>query len=415
MTEKLDAVVIGAGFSGLGVGAALRAAGRERFAILEQGRCVGHFWSTTYDRLHLHSAFHDMPHDGGMRREYPIFLARDALLDYLRRYAELHRLGPHLRFAWRVARVKRVPDPADGYEWAVETSDARVLARHVAVATAVNRVPKIPALPGRDEFPGTVRHSAEYRNAVPFVGRSVLVVGSGNSAAEISLDLVERGARAVAMWVRGPRHFIPIGRMALLFRIARLFGMFSEPRVAAMHRITFGTPEFERVVADRDKLARRLSVDLSRYGIRMPARGPMAETLLSGRITTFDQGAIARIRRGDIRIIDGTQHPLHGFSAGGVRLGDSEAHFDDVILATGFEPRVEDFIADAELLGPGHNYERYPLTNGRCRSRVHPSIFLPGFDRSPLGGHSLGRWGWEVGEAIAAALQSAPQRQGTAA
>jgi indole-3-pyruvate monooxygenase len=415
MTERLDALVIGAGFAGLGVGAALRAAGQERFAILEQGRCVGHFWSTTYDRLHLHSAFHDMPHDGGMRREYPIFLARNALLDYLRRYAELHRLGAHLRFGSRVARVQRVTAAPDGYEWEIETAAGRLLARHVAVATAVNRVPKIPELPGRDAFPGTVRHSAEYRNAVPFVGRSVLVVGSGNSAAEISLDLVEHGAREVAMWVRGPRHFIPIGRMALLFRLARLFGMFSEAAVAATHRVTFGTPEFERVVAERDKLARRLSVDLSRYGIRMPARGPMAETLLAGRITTFDQGAIARIRRGDIRIIDGNQHPLHGFSAAGVHLGETEARFDDVILATGFEPRVEDFIADSELLGPGHNFARYPLTDGRCRSRIHPSIFFPGFDRSPLGGHSLGRWGWEVGETIAAALRGAPPRESTAA
>ena len=63
--ESFDAIVIGAGFCGLGAGAALRAKGVTRFAILEQGGEVGHFWTRTYDRIHLHSAFHDLPDDGG--------------------------------------------------------------------------------------------------------------------------------------------------------------------------------------------------------------------------------------------------------------------------------------------------------------------------------------------------------------
>ena len=85
MHEPLDALVIGAGFCGLGAGAALRARGVERFAILEQGGEVGHFWTKTYDRIHLHSAFHDLPDDGGLRRRFGIFLTRSQLLDYFRR------------------------------------------------------------------------------------------------------------------------------------------------------------------------------------------------------------------------------------------------------------------------------------------------------------------------------------------
>ncbi len=403
--ERFDAIVIGAGFSGLGVGASLRAAGVERFVILEQGSGVGHFWSTTYDRLHLHSAYHDMPHDGGLRRPYPTFLARDEIRDYFRRYAELHQLGPHLRFGERVARVKRIDGATDGFEWEVESSGGRMVAGHVAVATAVNRVPKVPEIAGREAFRGRVLHSAEYRNAAPFAGRSVLVVGSGNSAAEISLDLCEGGACDVALWVRAPRHFIPIRRMAVLFWISRQLGFFSEKRIAAAHRITWGTPEFKQAIEERDRVARRLSVDLSRYGIRMPEAGPMAETFFKGRIATFDVGAIAQIRSGAIRVIDGNVRPLEGFTENGVQLGGSVVPFDDVILATGFEPRVEEFIADTELLGRVHQWDRYPLTDYRCRSRIHPSIFFPGFDRNPLGGHSLGRWGWEVGERIAESLR----------
>lgn len=173
-----------------------------------------------------------------------------------------------------------------------------------------------------------------------------------------------------------------------------------------MHRISWGTPEFEKSIAQRDKVVRHLSVDLSRYGIRKPEAGPMAETFLAGRIPTFDQDAIPKIRSGAIRVIDGNRRPIEAFTEHGIRFGDGAEEFDDVILATGFEPRLEEFIADSELLGPAHTWKSFPLTDGRARSRVFPSIFFPGFDRTPLGGHSLGRWGFEVGERIAEALEA---------
>ncbi len=408
--DSHDVVVIGAGFAGLGTGAALRARGVRRFVILEQGGGVGHFWTRTYDRLHLHSAFHDMPNDGGLRARYPVFLSRDELVDYFRGYAESHGLAEHFRFGTRVARVKRI-DPAgnDGQAWDLDTSKGRLYARYVAVATAMNRVPKSPRIPGRERFLGRVLHSAEYRNAAPFAGRSVLVVGSGNSAAEICLDLVEGKVSDVSMWVREPRHFIPLSRMALLFRLFRLLGQFTDAKKDAQHRIEYGTPEFEKTIAARDRLAARLSVDLSRFGIRKPIEGPMEETFRKGRIPTFDQGAIPLIRRGAIRVIDGNLRPIDAFEEKGVRLGGEVVRFDDVILATGFEPRLEEFIADPELLGPVRWAPLLPLTDGRTRSRVHPSIFFPGFDVSPLGGISLGRFGWEAGERIADALGRSTQ------
>jgi indole-3-pyruvate monooxygenase len=405
--ERLDAIVVGAGFAGLGTAAALRARGVTRFALLEQGGQAGHFWAGTYDRIHLHSAFHDMPNDGALRRRYPIFLARDQLLDYFRSYAELHALERFLRLRTRVERVSRLdPRAHDGCEWLLETTQGPLAARTLAIATAVNRVPKRPEIAGQESFGGRVLHSAAYREPKPFAGRDVLVVGSGNSAAEISLDLVEGGARSVAMWVRAPRHFIPLSRMALLFRLFRALGFLSEPRVAAMHKITWGTPAFDAEVARRDKLARRLSVDLSRFGIRMPADGPMAETFSKGRIPTFDVGAIRHIKSGAIRVIDGNARPIESFTADGVRFGDGDERFDDVVLATGYEPRVEEFVAVPELLGAVREWTRFPITDGRSRSTVVPSIWFPGFDRSPLGGHSLGRWGWEAGEAMAEALRA---------
>jgi hypothetical protein len=130
----------------------------------------------------------------------------------------------------------------------------------------------------------------------------------------------------------------------------------------------------------------------------------MTELYRSGRIPTFDQGAIPKIRSGAIRVIDGNARPIERFRENGIAFGDGEERFDDVIFATGFEPRLEQFLDVPALLGPSKLAKLAPITDGRSRSRIHPSAFFPGFDRTPLGGQSLGRWGWEVGERIAELL-----------
>ena len=122
------------------------------------------------------------------------------------------------------------------------------------------------------------------------------------------------------------------------------------------------------------------------------------------RLPVMDVGTIARIRDGSIRVIDGNVRAIRGLSAGGVVFTDGEARVDDVLLATGYEPGLAPLLGETGLLGPERGLADWPLTDGRCRSRVRPSVFFPGFDPTPLGGISLGRWGWEVGTRIGAEL-----------
>jgi len=404
--DVLDTIIVGAGLAGLATAASLRAHGVTRFCLLEQGAGVGDFWSRTYDRLHLHTAGHDLPHDGGLRARYPLYLARDEIIAYLRDYAALHDLGPCLRTRTRVTRIAHLDPPGPGGAgWHLDTSRGALRARTVAVATAGNRVPYVPVLPEAHRFGGRLFHSAEYRNGQPFRGRRVLVVGSGNSAAEICLDLVEHGAARVAMWVRAPRHFIPLTRMTELYHWTEANGLRSPEALDAAHRLTVGTPEFEAEIARRDAVLQSLSVDLARFGILRPTAGPVVQTYRLGRIAVFDVGAIPEIERGRIEIVDGTVRPIDGFTPGGVVLGGREELLDAVVLATGFRPGLDEFLADGELLGPVRYQPVYPLTDGRGRSRVYPSIFFPGFDPAVAFGLSLGRWGWEIGERIAASLR----------
>ena len=247
-------------------------------------------------------------------------------------------------------------------------------------------------------------HSAEYRHAGPFADQRVLVVGSGNSAAEIALDLAEHGAGEVLMWVRAPRHFVPLRNMARVFRLFRWLGLTSEKRFAEAHRVPYGSDAFWKLVRQRDAVTRPFSVDLSRFGIRKPAVGPQEDAMRNGRIAVFDVGAIAAIRAGRIRVVDGNVRPLACFTRDGVRLGERDEPFDSVILATGYEPNLEEFLPHREMLGPVRWWRSAPLTDGRSRSRVYPSAFFPGFDMTVNGGLSLGPWGWEAGERIAAEL-----------
>merc|ERR1719436_499853 len=108
------------------------------------------------------------------------------------------------------------------------------------------------------------------------------------------------------------------------------------------------------------------------------------------------------------------------------KLSASRAHFDDgaslevdaVVLATGFQPRLEDFLAEPERFlssgqegkGAGTQF-LLPLTDRRCRSSVDDSLFFVGFDQAVNGGLAMGFWGWSCGFSVAQGLGLVPGEQ----
>lgn len=201
-----DAIVIGAGQSGLAATHALLARGL-RPLVLEAGDEPVGSWPHYYDSLTLfsparYSALPGLPFPGDPER-YP---HRDEVADYLRTYAA--HLDADIRTGQQVVEVAR------DNEFRVTTADGTSFTTPTVIAaTGGFGNPHRPALPGLDCFPGTVLHAAQYRSPAPFDNQRVIVVGAGNSAVQIAAELAEHAH--VTLATRKPVKFSaqrPLGR-----------------------------------------------------------------------------------------------------------------------------------------------------------------------------------------------------------
>lgn len=324
-----DILVIGAGPSGLAVSACLRQQGLEH-TVLEREDQIGSAWRKHYDRLHLHTS---KTHSGlpmkPWPRSAPRYPSREQMVRYLEDYAAEHQVTPRLGVS--VQAVKR-----EGERFAVETSAGVMRPRFVVMATSYNGVPNLPALPGLEGFRGTAVHAARYKNAEPYRGKRTLVVGCGNSGAEIALDLAEQGVD-VAMVVRGPVHVVP----------RDMFGMPTQHTNILLSRLPLGLSDAIAVGT-----VGLVVGDLSRWGITRPAMGPNRMIEETGRVPILDLGTIAMVKQGRIRVLPAAQEVLPE----GVRFaGGAEYPFEAIIFATGYTPGlgalVDGFDAIADTRG----------------------------------------------------------------
>src|SRR5207244_3045648 len=90
----------------------------------------------------------------------------------------------------------------------IETSAGVHESRFLVVASGYNAAPHRPAFAGEERFAGNIVHSSAYLRGEPYRDQRVLVVGAGNTGAEIAIDLHEQGAKSVDLCVRGPIHVV---------------------------------------------------------------------------------------------------------------------------------------------------------------------------------------------------------------
>ncbi len=318
MATPSPAVVVGAGPAGLATAVCLRRRGIEP-TVLEAGPSVGSSWRRHYRRLHLHtvkehSSLPGLPFPEGAAR-YP---SRADVVSYLDAYAA--RFGIVPRTAELVRRISLV----DGV-LTVESDRGGYRARAVVVATGLSRVPNPELLQNQETFEGPVIRAGQYQDGAPYRGQRVLVVGGGNTGAEIALDLAEHGATPT-LSVRTPVNVVPLDFLGIPAQVTSL-RMQSLP------------------LAMRDRIGRWASWltfgDLSRYGLPRPALGPISSVLLRGRIPIIDVGTVDAIKRGAIAVKPGVARCT---ARGAIFADGSEEGFDAVVTATGYQPALANIV-----------------------------------------------------------------------
>lgn len=338
---------MGAGASGLAAAAALKRRGREPL-LLDRDETVGGTWARRYDRLHLHTVrrFSGLPFQP-LPRSLPRYVSKDDYARYLAAYAA--ELGLDVRGGQPVERIRR-----DDGEWLVETGGAPLRTRAVVVATGRHNVRCLPAWPGVDEFEGPLLHSEDYRSGRTFAGLRALVVGLGNSGAEIAADLVEQGARAVSVAVRSRP---PITSREIARIPVQIFGLLLHPFPA---RLVDGVGS---------KLRRIGTGDLSPYGLGSEDWGPFA----ARRPPVIDVGFLDQLKAGRIDVLP----ELVAVTRTGARFADGrEREFDAIVAATGFTTGLPQLVQE-----PGALDERgYPLPR-----TASPGLYFAGYSETPRG------------------------------
>jgi putative flavoprotein involved in K+ transport len=259
--ERYETIVIGGGQAGLSVGYHL-AKRNTRFLILDENERVGDAWRKRWDSLRLFTParFNGLP---GMPFDAPkwSFPTKDEMADYLDAYAE--------RFVLPVRTGVRVETVAhEEGRFVVSIGDERLEAANVVVATGEHRVKRLPSFAAELD-PRTVQlHSADYRNPSQLQDGEVLVVGVGNSGAEIAYELAETRRVLLAGASKGEIP-VPHGsrRSRVMLRAIRFVG----------HRVLrtdtrIGRKLGPKVAAKGPPLIRRREADLAAVGIERVAR-----------------------------------------------------------------------------------------------------------------------------------------------
>ena len=199
----LDVLIIGAGQAGLAAGYRAKAAGLS-FQIVEAAQSAGGSWPCYYDSLALfspagYSALPGLAFPGDPER-YP---RRDEVVDYLRAYAAHFELPVTTNF--RVTQVDVAERPR---AFEVAAADGRLLeSRALVVASGGFGTPNLPSIESDDAFTGQRLHSRDYHRPAPFAGQRLVVVGAGNSAVQIAVELAQ--VATVSLATRGRIRWVP--------------------------------------------------------------------------------------------------------------------------------------------------------------------------------------------------------------
>ena len=377
-TKDYDAVVVGAGISGLYAVYTLRRRGMSVIGFDSAAGVGGTWYHNRYPgaRCDVESLDYSYSFDENLQQEWTWserFATQSELLAYLEHVAERHDLARSFEFLTRVTSADY--DEASA-RWSVRTDTGRaVTARFVIMATGVLSATNRPDIPGRDSFTGESYHTGEWpHEPVNFAGKRVGVIGTGSSGIQ-SIPVIAETAEQVVVFQRSPNYSIPAGNRPLTpEQIAEVKAAYPERRRKAWAS-GGGTPftphpkgamevdddERQRVFdewwnrggylfakAFPDQTANLASNDAAREYVESRIRGMVADPEVADqliptdhpigtkRIVT-DSGYFTTFNRDNVALVNLRQTPIEEITATGVRTSDGLHELDMIVYATGFD------------------------------------------------------------------------------
>ena len=332
METTTDTLIIGAGPAGMAVAGRLSKLAIP-YLLLEKSDRVGHTWHGHYERLCLHTTkeHSNLPHLN-FPEYYPTYVPRLDLIAYWEDYIRAMNIAP--LFGQEVRHIRRVGDA-----WETTTNKGVFRSRFVVVATGYNRVPYLPKWPGQEHSTLPMIHSKDYRNATPYKGKKVLLIGMGNTGAELALDLYENGAFP-SIAVRSPVNII----------LRDIFGRPAQNTAILLGKLPSWAYDFIAKAVQKRTIG-----NLTKYGLQASPYAPSEQLRRFGKVPVIDIGTVDLIKQRKVGIFP----DVKSFQENSVTFvnGVTET-FDAVIACTGYRAQVEDFFENGQALLNERGYPR---------------------------------------------------------
>lgn len=337
-----DAIIVGAGFGGIGAGIALKRAGLDNLAILEREDDLGGTWHVNHypglavDIASVTYSFSFEPNPDWSR----LFAPGAELKQYAHRIADKYDLKRHMEFGTSVTTARW--DDEDRV-WTVRTSDGSTrTARYLVTATGFLSQPHTPDFPGMDSFAGHVIHTTAWEDGYDFTGKRAAVIGTGATAVQLIPEIAAQ-ADELTVFQRTPIWVVPkvdfaippvvrnlFRRIPLTQKAARLvntsllealmvFGVlhFKEARLGNKFAELLGKAHLRAQVSDAE-LRRKLTPDYD-FGCKRP---------------TFSNSYFATFNRPDVQL---ETNSIMAVEPDGIVIADgTKTAIDTLVLATGF-------------------------------------------------------------------------------
>ena len=385
-------VIVGAGASGIAMAANLDALGIP-FLILEKNEEAGGTWyENRYPGCAVDTPNHAYSFSFGPREDWGrYFSRRDALLDYV--VARTHSLGlrDRIRFSTRVVRCDWAEDRAC---WRIEAEgpEGAQVFDAMALVSAIGPIsdPRLPDIPGLEDFEGSIFHSARWPERLDLAGKRVAVIGTGASSMQIAPSIAPEVAhltvyQRTAQWVRHIPRFqeeMTEGARWLLrhvpfyaewFRFTMLW-RYGDGLLRTLRRDP-DWPHPERAMnrmndRHREQMAAFIEAELKDrpdlLAKCLPDYPPYAKRIL------LDNGWYQTLRRDNVELVT---EPIERLTPNGIVSGQVERRFDAVVLATGFNV----FQNAARLGVTGRDGRRLEDEWAEDDPKAYLGITVPGF------------------------------------